>query len=152
VTAATPKGLVMVSFDPADSALPTLAAEVSPRVLEAPARLDPVRRQLDEYFAGDRHVFDLTIDWALTRGFRRQVLQRLFAEIGFGEVISYRGLAERVGNPKASRAVGTSMATNPVPIVVPCHRVVPAGGGIGDYGGGPERKRALLELEGVSPR
>lgn len=147
--AATVDGLVMISFDPADDMLTSLSAHLSPRVLEAPARLDPVRRQLDEYFDGVRQRFELPIDWSLSRGFRREVLQRLFAEVGFGEVISYQGLAQRVGKPKASRAVGTSMATNPVPIVVPCHRVLRTGGALGGYGGGLDVKRFLLRHEGA---
>lgn len=147
--AATPTGLVKVDLHGIDTFADELAATVSPRVLERPERLEPVRRQLEEYFDGKRTTFDLAIDWRLSKGFRRDVLQRLHARIGFGQVVSYRELAEQVGNPKASRAVGTAMATNPLPIVVPCHRVLRTGGALGGYGGGLPMKRALLALEGV---
>jgi methylated-DNA-[protein]-cysteine S-methyltransferase len=146
--AATDEGLVRVGFDSEESVLDELARTVSPRVVGLPARLDRVRRQLDEYFEGRRHDFDLPIDWRLSKGFRRTVLERLFGDVGFGHVVSYRELAELVGNPKASRAVGTAMATNPIPIVVPCHRVLRTGGALGGYGGGLEVKEYLLRLEG----
>jgi methylated-DNA-[protein]-cysteine S-methyltransferase len=147
--AATDEGLVRVGFGGETTVLDELARTVSPRVVGVPRRLDVVRRQLDEYFAGRRHHFDLPIDWRLSRGFRRTVLERLFGEVGFGHVVSYRELAERAGNPKASRAVGTAMATNPIPIVVPCHRVLRTGGALGGYGGGLEVKEYLLRLEGA---
>ena len=150
LAAATPAGVVLIHFGVDGHVLEELAARVSPRVVEAPARLDGLRREFDEYFAGRRHSFDVAVDWALSKGFRRDVLQRLHRDVGFGEVVSYRELAERVGNPKASRAVGTSMATNPVPIVVPCHRVLRTGGALGGYGGGLDVKRYLLTLEGVT--
>ena len=146
--AATPVGLVAVALRPDEHFEEHLALAVSPRVVEHPARLDAVRRQLDEYFAGGRRSFDVPIDWQLSHGFRRTVLERLYHDVGYGHVVSYRELAERVGNPKASRAVGTAMATNPVPIVVPCHRVLRTGGALGGYGGGLDMKRALLMLEG----
>ncbi|MEO7555730.1 MAG: methylated-DNA--[protein]-cysteine S-methyltransferase [Acidimicrobiales bacterium] len=146
--AATPVGLVFVGLRPDDEVEELLAHHISPRVVELPARLDRVRRQLDEYFAGTRTTFDLSIDWQLSHGFRRTVLERLYGDVGYGQVVSYRDLAERVGNPKASRAVGTAMASNPVPIVVPCHRVLRTGGALGGYGGGLDMKRALLTLEG----
>jgi len=149
MVAATERGLVLVSFGVDDAAFEQLAERVSPRVLEAPARLDPVRRELDEYFAGTRHHFEVPLDWALSKGFRRDVLQHLYREVGFGQVVSYGELAQRVGRPNASRAVGSSMATNPVPIVVPCHRVLRTGGALGGYGGGLDVKRYLLTLEGV---
>lgn len=148
LVAATPLGLVRIAFDADELVLDELAAHVSPRVLELPARLDAVRRQLDEYFAGRRHAFDLPIDRALSHGFRRTVLEAL-VEVGYGETVHYGDLARRVGNPGASRAVGTAMATNPIPIVQPCHRVLPADGSLGNYGGGPARKRQLLTLEGA---
>jgi methylated-DNA-[protein]-cysteine S-methyltransferase len=147
--AATEAGLVRVEFGHHDDMLEHLAREVSPRVVRFPKRLDPVRHQLDEYFEGSRHDFDLRIDWRLSRGFRRQVLEALFAEVGYGHIVSYRDLAERVGSPKASRAVGTAMATNPIPIVVPCHRVLRTGGALGGYGGGLPAKEFLLRHEGA---
>jgi methylated-DNA-[protein]-cysteine S-methyltransferase len=149
VVASTEIGLVRVGLLPDDPMLEQLAAEVSPRVIRSPKRLDPVRRQFDEYFEGDRTVFDVPVDWRLSHGFRRTVLETLYADVRFGQVVSYGELAKKVGHPKASRAVGTAMATNPVPIVVPCHRVVRTGGAIGNYGGGVEMKRALLRLEGA---
>ncbi|MEY2421745.1 MAG: methylated-DNA-[protein]-cysteine S-methyltransferase [Acidimicrobiaceae bacterium] len=147
--AATDTGLVKVALRPdEEDFLGELCANVSPRVLEQPAKLDAVRRQLDEYFDGRRTTFSLPIDWQLSHGFRRMVLEALFSQVHFGEVVSYGELAQRVGHPKASRAVGTAMATNPVPIVVPCHRVLRTGGSIGNYGGGVEMKRQLLTFEG----
>jgi methylated-DNA-[protein]-cysteine S-methyltransferase len=150
LVAATERGLVLVSFGPPEPALDELARRLSPRVLEAPGRLDPVRRELDEYFAGDRTEFDVPLDWSLAKAFRLKVLQRLYADVGFGHVVSYGELATRAGNPKASRAVGTAMATNPIPVVVPCHRVLRTGGALGGYGGGLHVKRWLLRHEGVT--
>ena len=129
-----------------DEVLGQLAERVSPRVLEAPARLDEVRRELDEYFAGGRDHFELPLDWRLSAGFRRTVLETLYADVDYGRTVSYLELATMVGNPKASRAVGTAMATNPIPIVVPCHRVLRTGGQLGGYGGGLPAKIKLLEL------
>ena len=125
-----------------------LATRISPRVLEAPARLDPVRRELDEYFEGRRHEFDLPVDWSVLRGFTRGVL-RATAKIGFGETGTYASVATAAGSPRAARAAGNSLGSNPMPIVVPCHRVLRTGGGIGGYTGGLERKQFLLRLEGV---
>ena len=116
-------------------------------MLEAPSRLDEVRRELDEYFAGARDHFELPLDWRLSGGFRKTVLERLYADVEYGQTVSYLELATMVGNPKASRAVGTAMATNPIPIVVPCHRVLRSGGQLGGYGGGLPAKVTLLELE-----
>jgi len=124
LVAVTPQGLVRLAFDPAH-VLDDLAERISPRVVEAPVRLDPVRRELDEYFAGRRRVFDLVIDWSLTGGFRRQVLEAT-ARIPSGHVTTYGALAAQVGKPSAARAVGNAVGSNPVAIVVPCHRVVPA--------------------------
>jgi methylated-DNA-[protein]-cysteine S-methyltransferase len=121
---------------------------VSPRVLEAPARLDGVRRQLDDYFEGRRREFDLPIDWALTAGFTRKVLQAT-ARIPFGAVSSYREVATEAGSPRAVRAAGNALGHNPIPIVVPCHRVLRTGGNLGGYTGGLEKKETLLRLEGV---
>jgi len=145
LVAVTPQGLVRLAFDPTH-VLDDLAERISPRVVEAPARLDPVRHELDEYFAGRRRAFDLVIDWSLTGGFRRRVLEAT-ARIPSGHVITYGALAAEVGKPSAARAVGNAVGSNPVAIVVPCHRVVPAAGGVGNYGGGPERKAFLLDLE-----
>jgi methylated-DNA-[protein]-cysteine S-methyltransferase len=148
--AATPAGLVRVGFPrEGDRFVEEVASALSPRVVELPARLDAVRRQLDEYFAGRRRAFDLAVDLGLAKGFRRTVLERLYAEVGYGQTLSYLELAVRAGSPKASRAVGSAMATNPVPIVVPCHRVLRTGGHLGGYGGGLEVKRWLLALEGA---
>jgi methylated-DNA-[protein]-cysteine S-methyltransferase len=147
--AATEAGLVRIDFGGPEGALPELADKLGRRVIEAPARLDQPRRQLDEYFAGKRHDFDLPLDRSLSHGFRLQVLEEL-STVPYGMVVSYRELAVRVGNPKASRAVGTAMATNPIPIVVPCHRVLRTGGALGGYGGGLPTKRWLLHLEGAA--
>lgn len=147
--AATPRGLVRVAFanEGHDNVLLTLSQRISPRMLEAPARLDPVARQLDEYFAGRRQRFDVALDWSLSHGFRRTVLEHLNTDVGYGTTASYAALAQLAGSPKAMRAVGTACATNPVPIVVPCHRVIRSDGGVGPYRGGPVAKRALLDLE-----
>jgi methylated-DNA-[protein]-cysteine S-methyltransferase len=146
----TPRGLVRLSYpgEGIDAQLAELAERVSPRILEAPERTDAVRRQLDAYFAGDRTAFDVPIDWRLVRGFAGEVL-RATARIPFGSVSSYRAVATEAGSPKAYRAAGNALGSNPIPIVVPCHRVLHAGGGLGGYTGGLERKRYLLELEGV---
>jgi methylated-DNA-[protein]-cysteine S-methyltransferase len=146
--AATPVGLVRVAFEnePRDAVLRDLAARLSPRLLEAPARLDAVRRELDEYFTGRRGAFELTLDWSLTRGFRRAVLDAT-ARIPFGRTETYRSVASAAGTPAAVRAAGSALATNPIPIVVPCHRVLRSDGGLGGFRGGLERKEALLRHE-----
>ena len=146
--AATPKGLLRVAYDieDHDHVLDTLAQRVSPRVLRAPKRLDAAARELDEYFGGQRRVFDLPLDLSLSKGFR-QLVQRHLPEIGYGQTRTYGQVAQLVGNPKAVRAVGTACATNPLPVVVPCHRVLPASGGPGRYVGGPAAKVTLLGLE-----
>ncbi|MFP5317075.1 MAG: methylated-DNA--[protein]-cysteine S-methyltransferase [Acidimicrobiia bacterium] len=151
LVAATPDGLVRVAFDCEghDAVLAALAERVSPRVLRAPARLDDAARQLDEYFAGDRRGFDLPLDLRLASPFRRAVVRQL-AAIAYGTTASYATVAAAVGNPAAVRAVGSACATNPVPVVLPCHRVVRSDGSIGRYLGGTELKRALLDLEGAS--
>ena len=118
--------------------------------LHAPARLDAVAHQLDEYFSGRRHAFDIPLDWQLSKGFRRVVLGHLAVDIGYGTTASYGTLARLSGSPKAVRAVGTTCATNPIPVVVPCHRVVRSDGTMGGYRGGPTAKRVLLDLEGVA--
>jgi methylated-DNA-[protein]-cysteine S-methyltransferase len=146
--AATPKGLVRVAYDieDHDRVLDTLAQRLSPRVLRAPKRLDAAARELDEYFGGRRQAFDLPLDLSLSRGFR-QLVQRHLPEIGYGQTRTYGQVAALVGNPRAVRAVGTACATNPLPLVVPCHRVLPASGGPGRYVGGPAAKVTLLTLE-----
>jgi methylated-DNA-[protein]-cysteine S-methyltransferase len=149
--AATPVGVVRIAFAAQghDAVLDDLARRVSPRVLRAPSRLDLAARQMDEYFSGRRHSFDLPLDLQLAHGFRRLVLGRL-ADLDYGSTVSYAAVAAALGNPKAVRAVGTACATNPVPVVVPCHRVVRSDGGVGGYVGGVEAKRALLALETVN--
>ena len=146
--AATPKGLVRVAYDVEDHdrVLETLTQQISPRVLRAPKRLDVAARELDEYFGRKRRAFDLPIDMSLSRGFR-QLVQRHLPEIGYGQTRTYGQVAALVGNPKAVRAVGTACATNPLPVVVPCHRVLKADGTPGGYVGGPAVKMALLSLE-----
>lgn len=147
--AATERGLVGVWLRDGEDLVETVARRISPRVLRGHRHLDDPRRQLDEYFAGTRTSFDLDLDWRLTEGYRRQVLESL-REVGYGRTVSYLDLARRTGRPKAARAVGTAMATNPLPIVVPCHRVLRTGGGLGGYAGGLDMKRALLKLEGAT--
>jgi methylated-DNA-[protein]-cysteine S-methyltransferase len=149
--ATTTRGLLEIGFEAeqVDAYLERICARVSPAVLEAPGRLDDVRRQLDEYFTGRRETFQLPLDWSLARqGFGRRVLDAT-ARIPFGGVLTYREVAARAGNPKAIRAAGSALGANPIPIVVPCHRVLRTGGALGGYGGGIERKRRLLEIEGV---
>ena len=150
VAAVTPRGLVRLAYEDGrgDAVLSELAARVSPRVIEAPARLDDVRRQLDEYFEGRRHTFALGIDWTLARGFTRRVLQST-AKVPFGELATYREVASGAGNAAAVRAAGNALGANPMPIVVPCHRIVRTGGALGGYTGGVERKEYLLSLEGA---
>jgi methylated-DNA-[protein]-cysteine S-methyltransferase len=147
---ATPDGLVKLGFAdvPIEAQLEQLSAAISPRLLEAPARLDPVRRELDEYFAGKRHDFDLPIDWRLTGGFVQLVLRET-ARIPFGETRTYAEMAAVAGSPRAFRAAGSALGANPIPVVVPCHRVLRTGGGLGGYAGGLDVKRELLRLEGV---
>lgn len=146
--AATAEGLVRVAFDLEghDAVLETLAGRVSPRILHAPARLDVAARQLDEYFAGRRRRFDLAVDLQLASPFRRVVLEHL-RTIGYGRTESYAAVAAASGSPAAVRAVGTACATNPLPVVVPCHRVVRSDGTLGGYLAGLDVKRALLALE-----
>src|SRR3954451_6947630 len=153
VVAATPKGLVRVSYSEfrgEGEVLEELARRVSPRVLEAPARLDGVRRELDEYFEGRRERFDTPVHWSYLAGFTREVL-RATAAIRFGEVSTYAGVAEAAGSPRAVRAAGNALGANPMPVVVPCHRVLRSGGSLGGYTGGLERKEFLLRLEGMLP-
>jgi len=146
--AATDEGLVRVAFDREDhdAVLVSLAEKVSPRIMLAPGRLDRAARELDEYFAGGRRAFDLPLDFRLSSGFRRSVLAHL-PDIGYGRTESYAQVAAAAGSPRAVRAVGTACASNPLPLVVPCHRVVRSDGSFGGYRGGPEAKRLLLTLE-----
>jgi methylated-DNA-[protein]-cysteine S-methyltransferase len=148
LVAATPRGLVRLSYGAEGEVLEDLAGRLSPRILEAPARLDEVRRELDEYFDGRRSEFDLPIDWSLTRGFTGKVL-RATARIDFGKTSTYAEVAGRAGSPRAVRAAGNALGANPIPVVVPCHRVLRTGGALGGYTGGVERKEFLLRLEGV---
>jgi len=147
--ATTPIGLVRIAYldgDDQDAVLQDLAVRVSPRVLAAPRALDEPRRELDEYFAGRRSTFETALDWQLTGGFGRRVLQAT-AQIPYGSVSTYKDVAAHAGSPRGSRAAGNALGANPLPIVVPCHRVIYSGGGLGGYTGGVGRKRVLLGVE-----
>jgi methylated-DNA-[protein]-cysteine S-methyltransferase len=150
LAARTRRGLVELAYggEQPDSLLVELSEKLSPRVLEAPGRLDDVRRQLEEYFEGRRTDFELPIDWSLSRGFTQRILQAT-AKVPFGELATYRDMASRAGNERAVRAAGNALGSNNMPIVVPCHRIVRTGGALGGYTGGLERKEYLLRLEGV---
>ncbi|MGI8715304.1 MAG: methylated-DNA--[protein]-cysteine S-methyltransferase [Solirubrobacteraceae bacterium] len=151
--AATPAGLVRLAYldgDAQDSVLAEIARRISPRVLAAPRRLDRPRRELDEYFRGRRDRFELMLDWRLMTAFGRRVLAAT-AAIPYGSVSTYGDVAGRAGSPRGSRAAGNALGANPLPIVLPCHRVVPAGGGLGGYTGGLQRKQTLLEIERGEP-
>ena len=148
--ASTRRGLVRVGLpnqDP-DELRAEIAERLSPRVLEAPAELDDVQRELDLYFAGKLDRFDLPLDWRLSGGFRQRVL-RAIDRIPYGQTRTYTEMARKAGNERAVRAAGTACGSNPIPLVVPCHRVLRTGGALGGYGGGLPMKQALLELEGV---
>lgn len=149
--AATDQGMVRVAFDREgiDVVLDDLARDLSPRILRAPARLDTAARELDEYFEGRRRAFDLPLDLRLSHGFRRTVLGRL-TQIGYGTTASYGQVADAAGNPGAARAVGSACRTNPLPLLVPCHRVVRSDGSIGQYLGGVEAKQLLLRMEAAA--
>ena len=149
--ATTELGMLRVAFDREgiDAVLEELARDVSPRILRAPARLDGAARELDEYFAGDRRTFDLPLDLRLSHGFRRAVLEQL-RHIDYGTTASYGDIAEAAGNPRAARAVGSACRTNPLPLIVPCHRVVRSDGSIGQYLGGVEAKQLLLSMEAAA--
>jgi methylated-DNA-[protein]-cysteine S-methyltransferase len=148
--ATTPKGLVRVGLpnQNAEALLADLSRRVSPRVLEAPAKLDEVRRELDLYFDGKLDRFDLPLDWQLSEGFRLRVLHAI-ATIPYGQTRNYTQMATTAGNERAVRAAGTACGRNPIPVVVPCHRVLRSGGALGGYGGGVPMKQGLLRLEGV---
>lgn len=152
VAAVSPRGLARITLPTDDAAalVARTAAALGLRPVESARRVAPVRRQLDEYFAGRRRVFDLPLDLSTARGFHRTVLDRM-AEIPYGQVVTYSELAALAGNPRAPRAAGHAGATNPIAIVVPCHRVVRRDGGLGGYGSGLDHKRLLLRLEGVDP-
>lgn len=154
LVAMTRRGLVGIYYEDAgerDELLDRLAGRLSPRVVEAPARIDPVRRELDEYFAGTRTEFEVPLDWSLTDGFTRRVLKAT-ARIPYGGASTYREMAGRAGSERAARAAGNALGANPIPIIVPCHRVLRTGGDLGGYGGGVARKRFLLDLEGRETR
>jgi methylated-DNA-[protein]-cysteine S-methyltransferase len=150
LAAATDAGLLRLGFESerVDVTLAELARKVSPRILMDERRLEKIRRQLGEYFEGRRKVFDMPLDRSLIRGFHRHVLDAT-ERIPYGAVSTYREVAERAGNPRASRAAGNALGSNPIPIVIPCHRVVRTGHGLGGYGGGLDRKQLLLDLEGA---
>ncbi len=154
VAALTPKGLVRIAYtdwnDGIDGVLDDLASRLSPRVLASPPRLDPLKRELEEYFAGRRTAFETPIDWSLIVAFGRRVLAAT-AAIPFGATSTYGQIAAAAGNPKAARATGNALGHNPIPIVVPCHRVLAAGNRLGGYTGGTDRKELLLGVEGVLP-
>ena len=158
LVAGTDRGLIRVAFPHRKGTatrdwaelLDEIAEVVSPRIVESPQRLDDARRQLDEYFEGRRHEFELPLDWRLTHGFQGKAIKQI-ARIPYGRTLTYSELAAKAGNPRAFRAAGTACGANPLPPIVPCHRVLPSGGGVGNYGGGPEMKRELLRLEGALP-
>jgi methylated-DNA-[protein]-cysteine S-methyltransferase len=148
--AATKRGLVRVAFpeESVDATLERLSMRISPRIVEAHGPLEEMRRELDEYFDGRRRQFELPLDWILVGPFGRRVLD-VASEIPYGGVLSYAEVAAEAGSPRGSRAAGNALGANPIPIVVPCHRVLRSGGALGGYGGGLERKQFLLELEGA---
>ena len=153
LAASTPRGLVTLAFADAgfDPVLERLAVRLSPRIVEAPAALDDVRRELEEYFVGSRTEFDVPLDWSLVSEFSRRVLGAT-ARVSYGEVSTYGQIAAKAGKPSAARAAGRALGANPIPIIVPCHRVVGTSGSLTGYGGGLERKRFLLDLESGSPQ
>jgi methylated-DNA-[protein]-cysteine S-methyltransferase len=150
--AVTRRGVVQLAYEDGrrDALVERLAARLSPRVIELRAPLEPLRRQLEEYFEGRRRAFEVQIDWGLASKFTRRVLTQT-ARVPYGQVTTYRAVAEQAGTPSGARAAGNALGANPIPIVVPCHRVLRTGGDLGGYGGGLGRKRYLLELEGSLP-
>jgi methylated-DNA-[protein]-cysteine S-methyltransferase len=154
VAAATPRGLVRLAYEDfnggLDAVVEHVATRLSPRMIEHAASFDTLRRELDEYFEGGRRTFDVPVDWALTSGFTRKILEAT-AAIPFGDVSTYRGVAVAAGSERATRAAGNALSANPIPIVVPCHRVLRTGGGLGGYTGGIDKKKRLLTIEGVLP-
>jgi methylated-DNA-[protein]-cysteine S-methyltransferase len=156
VAVVTARGLARLAYEDfnggVDAVLDDVAARLSPAIVRAPARLDAVRRELEEYFEGRRRDFDLAIDWALARTAFTEGVLRATAAIPFGATSTYRDIAAAAGSPAAFRAAGNALGANPLPIVVPCHRVLASGGGLGGYTGGIERKRRLLAIEGLQTR
>jgi len=152
LVAVTRRGVVRIAFadEDRDEVLRDLADDVSPRILESARATDATRRELEEYFAGERHRFDVKVDRRLISGIALDVLAAT-SRVPFGSVTTYGELAGRIGHPRAARAVGNALGSNPIPIVIPCHRVLRAGGALGGYGGGIDRKATLLTLEGVLP-
>jgi methylated-DNA-[protein]-cysteine S-methyltransferase len=150
LVAVTPRGLIRLAYpnETADEVLEDLARRVSPRMLESARDTGEVRRELDEYFDGGRREFDVDVDLSIVSGFTRRILEAA-ERIPFGQVITYRTIAAEAGSPRGARAAGNALGSNPIPIVVPCHRVVHSGGGLGGYTGGLDRKVRLLSLEGV---
>jgi methylated-DNA-[protein]-cysteine S-methyltransferase len=150
VAASTSSGLVRLAFpeESLDAVLEGLARRLSPRIVEASKPLEPVRRELEDYFSGRRRDFEVALDWSLIGPFGRRVLH-VTSEIPYGGVLSYAEVAAEAGSPRGSRAAGNALGSNPIPIVIPCHRVLRSGGALGGYGGGLDRKRWLLELEGA---
>ncbi len=152
VAAVTPRGLVRLAYEDfnggREAILDDLAARVAPRILAVPHRVDDVRHELDEYFAGERRGFDVPLDWRLTTPFQRRVLDATVA-IPFGQTRTYTQIATAAGSPTGARAAGNALGGNPLPVIVPCHRVLRGGGGLGGYTGGLDRKRTLLAVEGA---
>jgi methylated-DNA-[protein]-cysteine S-methyltransferase len=149
LVAVTGRGLVRIAFhDEFDDVLEDISERLSPRILEMPSKLDDVRREFDEYFEGKRQDFEVPLDWSLVKGFNRKVL-RATAKIPFGSVSTYKTMATAAGSPRAARAAGNALHNNPIPLVVPCHRVLHSDGGLGGYGGGLPMKEYLLKLEGA---
>ena len=147
--AVTERGLAMVRFGDLEEALDEVGRRLSPRVLRSPGRVDPVRRELEEYFGRRRRRFDVALDWTLTGEFQRRILQAAVA-IPYGGVSTYGEVAAAAGSPRGSRAAGNALGGNPIPVIVPCHRVVAAGGKLGGYTGGVDKKRLLLDLESAA--
>lgn len=149
LAATTDRGLVRVAFtDTFDDVLEELSERISPRVLKTPAKLDHLRREFDEYFEGKRKDFEVPLDWQLVQGFNLRVL-RATAKIPYGKMSTYKTMATQAGSPRAARAAGNALHNNPIPLVVPCHRVIGSGGGLVGYGGGLPMKEYLLKLEGA---
>lgn len=149
VLAGTERGIIVCSYEPEEAVSERIAKTVSPRVLRHPSRIDPVRAELDAYFEGRLRAFSADLDMRLATGFRGSVLRAL-TEVPYGSTTTYSHLANRIGRPKAARAVGNALSANPLCVIMPCHRVVPAGGGLGGYAGGPAAKELLLQLETAS--
>jgi methylated-DNA-[protein]-cysteine S-methyltransferase len=149
LVAMTEAGLVKIAFHPDfDDVLHELSARISPRVLKVPSRFDDLRREFDEYFEGNRREFDVPLDWRLVEGFNRRVLEAT-AKIPYGKMSTYKTMATKAGSPRAARAAGNALHNNPIPLVVPCHRVIGSNGGLVGYGGGLPMKEYLLKLEGA---